>query len=220
MRVYTASGTEITRGSYSRDYLSYTITGSGLPLKDPVIWDTCPNVMGSTALTTTTITASGARGSVFLTPPRDVLLYAVATRVTAALAGIPTASGMFGLYSNISDTLSGDVNNNFYPNQLIWQSEPFVCSSTGIYIRYPQKVLRRNTPYWLIWLGTRNSTMYTPSAQAVLCHGHGLAAGIGNIGLSVAISPVTHMMPDVYPNAGAYQTTVNPLLFYQLADIQ
>lgn len=219
MKVYTASGTEISRGSYSRDYLSYTVTASGLPYKDPILWDTCPDLLGSTALTTTTITASGARGSLFLTPPRDTMLYAVAVRITAALVGVPTASGMFGLYNNISDTLSGDVNNNFYPNSLIWQSEPFVCSNTGIYIRYPQQVLRRNTPYWLVWLGTRNSTTYTPSAQMAMCHGHAFAAAVGNMGLSVAISPVTHMMPNAYPAAAAYVTTSNPVIFYQLTDI-
>lgn len=219
MKIYNASGVLISRGSYNRDMLTFSHTGSGFPVKDTIFWDTCPDTLGSTALGTTTITASGLRGAVFLTPPRKCQLYAVATRITAALPGIPTASGIFSLYENVSDTIGGDINTNFYPSKLLWQSEPFVCNVTGIFIRYPQIVLERGTPYWLIWCGTRNSTMYTPGNGAILSHGHGFTAGVGNIGVTVAVSPVTHLMPESFPAAATHSLANNPLLFYQLVDI-
>lgn len=219
MRTYNASGILISRGSYNRDILTFTNTASGVPATHDVLWDTCPDTIGATALGTTTITASGLRTSIFLTPPRKTELYAVGVRVTANLIGVPTASGMFGLYENISDTLKGDINTNFYPSALLWQSEPFVCNTTGIYIRYPRIRLERNSPYWLAWLGTRNTTMYTPGNGAILSHGHNFNANVGFFGLNVAINPVTDIMSANYPAGATSQIANQPLFFYQLIDI-
>lgn len=224
MRIYNPSGYLYDASSYYLGPQAYKNIVSGIPAVSPIIWYTAPpKVASSSNLTTVAITASGLRANMFVAPPYPCKLKGVAVRITAALAGIPTASGIFGLYTN-AEVSNDTVNERFFaPASKIWQSEPFVCSNTGIYIRYPDVPLEPLNAYWLTWLGTRNSTTYQNSAGiGIDIYGQAALGGTtSTLGLNVtsiysATSNVTETLPSAYPTVPLNLTSTSPIIFYYL----
>lgn len=224
MRLYNPSGYYYSTSSYYRGPLSFKNIVSGVPATHSVIWYTAPPSLDTcNNLTTSTIAASGIRANLFSSPIYPCKLKAVGTRITAALTTNPPASGCFALYTNTgysNDTSSERV---FYPGTKLWQSEPFYCGDTGIYIRYPDVPLESSAVYWLVWIGTRNSTMYNVgNAGAINIYGNGAVGGTTE---TLGIAQTTYFsvtnnfvgdLPNVYPAAGANVTSNVPMLFYML----
>lgn len=218
MIIYNTSGIVYSEGSSAKDIGYYT---NIMPLPVTSLhknsWHIAPKpIINCTALTAGAVTASGQNANLLISPPCPCYITGLAIRITTATAGIPRQSGIFAIYTNVTQV--DDDNMSLFPYQKIYQSNPFYCGDTGVYATGLNIYLEPNSFYWLTLTTTRNATMHNVQVNTPDYYGRASSPGnTATVGYRAALTIVSDVVDNYFSSAAVIQAASQACIFYSLA---